>query len=253
MNSGRGRSHALVTYSLILANAVAFTYELSLARELEPFLYRWGTVSQEVREYLAEPQASPAVLITLLSAMFLHAGWVHLAANMLYLWIFGERVEQALGSARLLALYLVAGVFGGMGQVIAAPGVLVPAVGASAAVAGAIGAYLALQPGSTMAALAPRLFYRRTADMSAALLLALWLVAQAFVGLLAIAEPSQAQALGWWAHLGGFSVGVFWGSLASRSQRASAGFALESPNRTAEPRVGGIERVEKAQHEWGNS
>lgn len=251
MAPGSVRPLAPATHILLLLNGVAFAYVLWLGSWLEPFLYRWGAVSQEIQDFLSGAQTSPAVLVTLLSALFLHAGWVHLATNMLYLWFFGERVERRLGSGPFLGLYLCAGVGGGIGQVLATPGALVPAIGASGAVAGLIGAYLALQPGSTMAALAPRLFYRPSVDLSAALLLALWLVAQTLVGTLAIADLAYFPSVGWWAHLAGFGVGLTWGLLVVHRGRAAVWTAPGAAD-SLRHAGGAFDRVEKIQHEWGS-
>lgn len=250
MTVAGGRPFAPVTYVLLLLNGLAFAFELSLGQDLDAFLYRWGTVPRDWQDFLSGAHSSPGVLITLLSALFLHAGWVHLVANMLYLWCFGERVERALGSGSLLTLYLCAGFLGSLGQMAANLGAQIPAIGASGAVSGVIGAYLALQPGSTAAALAPRMFYRRSVDLSAALLLALWLGGQALVGTLAIADAAQFGGVGWWAHLGGFCVGLGWGLMVVYLKKG-AGWPALRPANPFRPAGGPIEGVEEPQHEWG--
>lgn len=213
----------VLTYALLALNGLIFLFELSLGGQLEPFVRRWGTMPPDIRAYFQGLDSNPAALVTVLTSMFLHAGWLHLATNMLYLFIFGERVERAMGARAFLWLYLASGVVAGVLQVVAAPDLAVPAVGASGAIAGILGAYLALNPGATMAALAPRLFYGRAADVWTAALLALWLAGQALAGLLAISGAGQVQALGWWAHAGGFGAGLILAPVAIRWRRWDAG------------------------------
>src|SRR5215207_11429577 len=131
------RTRPVVTISLIALNALAFLYELQLSdRQLQVFAYAYGVV--------------PAVFSwsDVLSSMFLHDGWMHFLGNMLYLWIFGDNVEDRLGHGRFVAFYLLCGTVASLAHVMSEPGSLIPTIGASGAVAGVMGAYFVLYPHS---------------------------------------------------------------------------------------------------------
>jgi membrane associated rhomboid family serine protease len=194
-----------ITRLLLLANGVLFLVELRAGEELETLLQRWGLVSADIWAYLRGVAAeSPAVLVTFLSSLFLHAGWLHLLVNLLYLGFFGGAVESVLGPSRYLALYMLGGVAGGLSHVLARPEAQVPAIGASGAIAGLLGAYLVLLPGAALGPLAPVLSLSG-ANVPALLLLLVWLLAQALGG---VATFASTGGVAWWAHLGGFVGGL---------------------------------------------
>ncbi len=192
-----------VTTALVLANLLGFLVELRLGAELGAFIQRWGVVPVDVVESLR--QRDPVVLVTLLTATFLHAGWLHLLFNLLYLAVFGGAVENRLGHGRYLALYLASGVVGGLTYSLEQPTISTPAIGASGATAGVIAAHLALFPGATLGSLAPVLFLHVVENVPALLLLVLWLFTQLFSG---VASITASGAVAWWAHLGGFATGL---------------------------------------------
>ena len=192
-----------MTLALVVANAAVFWLELALGRQLAPFLERWGLVPATLTAIFRGDSDHLGALITPLSAMFMHAGWLHLLGNLVCLWFFGRVVEAALGRATLLGLYLLSGLAAAAAQVAATPGSTVPAVGASGAVAGLLGAYLLLRarPGGapTPAWGAPLL----TA------LLALWVLTLALGGVLELAQADPIVGpSSWWAHLGGLLAGA---------------------------------------------
>ena len=137
------RTTPVVTISLIVVNVLVFLYELSLGEGLDQFIRVWGLVPAEFS------------LVTLATSMFLHGGIFHAAGNMLYLWIFGDNVEDRMGHGRFLAFYLLCGVAAALGQTYIAPDSLIPMVGASGAIAGVMGAYFVLYPRSRIVTLVP--------------------------------------------------------------------------------------------------
>jgi membrane associated rhomboid family serine protease len=185
----------VVTVVLIVINIAAFLFELSLDGSLDLFLRRWGLV----------PADEPAALVTLLTSTFLHAGWLHVLSNMVYLGVFGPPVERRLGAARFALLYVVSGLVGSLAYLLAQPGSEVPAVGASGAIAGLIAAHLFLFPGATLGSLAPVLFLHVVESTPTLLLLLLWLATQVFSS---VASLTTTSGIAWWAHLGGFASGL---------------------------------------------
>jgi len=188
----------MVTIALCAANVAVFLLELSMGESVDSVIQRWGLVSADVG-------ASPAAWITLLTSMFLHVGWLHLLANLLYLAVFGVPVERRLGGAGLATVYLASGLVGNAAHLVVQPASTVPAIGASAAVSGVIAAYLALYPGATLGHLTPVLFFRVAESTPVVLLLLVWLAAQLFSG---VASLTSNTSIAWWAHLGGFLTGL---------------------------------------------
>jgi len=194
----------LLTGALIAANVAAFLFELSMNGALEGFLRRWGLVPADVLESL-HGNDGPAALITLLTSAFLHAGWLHLLSNLLYLAVFGPPVERRVGPARFGLLYISSGLVGSLAYLLAQPGSEVPAVGASGAIAGVIAAHLVLFPGATLGSLAPVLFLHVVESTPTLLLLLLWLGTQL---LSSVASLTTSTGIAWWAHVGGFVTGL---------------------------------------------
>ncbi len=194
----------MLTGALIAANVAAFLFELSMNGALEGFLRRWGLVPADVLESL-HGNDGPAALITLLTSAFLHAGWLHLLSNLLYLAVFGPPVERRVGPARFGLLYISSGLVGSLAYLLAQPGSEVPAVGASGAIAGVIAAHLVLFPGATLGSLAPVLFLHVVESTPTLLLLLLWLGTQL---LSSVASLTTSTGIAWWAHVGGFVTGL---------------------------------------------
>lgn len=203
-----------MTLLLLVLNIGCFLLELALAADLDAFLRRWGLVPADVLATV-NGASSPAVLVTLLSSTLLHAGWLHLLVNLTYLAVFGGAVEQRLGSARFLLLYVSSGLIGNLVYLVAQPQSETPAIGASGAIAGLIAAHLLLYPDSTLGSLAPVLFFRRAENMPALVLLLLWVVAQLFSG---VASITTSTGIAWWAHIGGFGGGLVMAPLLRRRQ-----------------------------------
>src|ERR1700694_2956217 len=171
---------------------------------LDGFIRRWGLVPADVLESL-HGNDGPAALVTLLTSTFLHAGWLHLLSNLLYLAVFGPPVERRVGAARFALLYVASGLAGSVAYLVAQPTSEVPAVGASGAIAGVIAAHLVLFPGATLGSLAPVLFLHVVESTPTLLLLLVWLATQFFSG---VASLTTSTSIAWWAHLGGFASGL---------------------------------------------
>lgn len=202
------RTTPYVTYLLLGLNLGVFGYELTLpAGELERFIRAWGITP-----------ASPAPL-TLITSMFVHAGLGHAAGNMLYLWIFGDNVEDRLGRSRFVLFYLVTGLIAALAEVGLNPESTVPMVGASGAVAGVMGGYLVLYPRSRVLTLLPFPFL--ITEVPAVFFLGLWFLMQFLSGLGSLATTADLPGgIAFWAHVMGFVAGVLLVKPLQRPERA---------------------------------
>lgn len=195
----------LVTWGLIGVNILVFFWELLLGPDVDRFFMTWGAVPA----FITNPTRYPWAPLTLLTSMFLHGGWMHLIGNMLYLWIFGDNVEDALGRLGYLLFYLAAGVAAGLAQVMVAPSSQIPGVGASGAIAGVLAVYLVLYPTAPVRVLVPGFYMMRIARLPALLVLSFWFVIQLFNGVLSLGAATMATGgVAWFAHIGGFLAGL---------------------------------------------
>jgi membrane associated rhomboid family serine protease len=198
----RSRSFPFVNLTLILANALAFLYELRMdPATLEEFIFAWGLIPAR---FISD---SSNAWTTIFSSMFLHGGWFHIINNMWVLFIFGDNVEARMGKIRYLVFYLLSGVAAGLLQIYVLPSSLVPMIGASGAVAGVLGAYLILFPHSRIASLVPILFIFTIVEIPAILFLVFWFVSQLYSGWFAL-QGGGESGIAWWAHIGGFVFGL---------------------------------------------
>ena len=214
------RSFPTVTLLLIVANAAVFLYEFLLPESAATqFIYRYAVIPLEFklgRNISISP--GPFPLLSVLSAMFLHGGWLHLISNMLYLWIFGDNVEDRMGSFRFLLFYLFCGVVATLAQVYANFDSKIPSLGASGAIAGVLGAYLRLFPMSKVAVLVPIFYFFRTVILPAWLVIGFWILIQ----VLSVHFSPTGEAAGgiaYFAHIGGFVTGLLFMSLFARRGR----------------------------------
>ena len=198
----------VVTVVLITACVLVFLWQNSL---VEPAarraLYTLGLVPAvlfDVKQLPPELAIIPPYT-TLVTSMFLHGGWMHLIGNMLFLWIFGNNVEDALGRGRFVLFYLVCGVVAALAQALPAPESTIPVIGASGAIAGVLGAYLLLYPHARVVVVIPIFFYLHLTVLPAFLLIGLWFLVQV---LNSIAASGQEGGVAWLAHVGGFVAGV---------------------------------------------
>ena len=192
-NSSR-RIVPLVTYALIALNVLFFFVELSGG---DAFIEKWAFVPSR---FLANPSID---FLTLFTAMFMHAGWVHLGGNMLYLWIFGDNVEDRFGHVKFSIFYLVCGVAATFAQLAFNTGSNVPNLGASGAIAGVLGAYLLMFPKGKVNVL----MGRGVIPMPALVVIGLWIVLQFFSGIGSIANTADTGGVAYIAHIGGFMAG----------------------------------------------
>jgi membrane associated rhomboid family serine protease len=210
------RRTPVMNWLLIVANALVFFYELTLPpRGLDRFFLTWGVIPQNVLAALAQPLApgSLRVFETLLTSQFIHGGWLHLLGNMLFLYIFGDNIEDVLGRLGYLVFYLICGIAAVLAQVfVLAPFMgryAIPTFGASGAIAGVLGGYLVLYPLNRVSVLFPVLLILIPFDLPAFVIIGWWFVQQFFYGLMTL-TPSAANSGGvaFWAHVGGFLIGM---------------------------------------------
>ena len=202
------RTFPLVTLGLIIANALFFFYELSLGSGIEPFMMQSAFIPAR---YLGDgfsagdlAASAPSALLS----MFLHGGWAHFLGNMLFLWIFGDNVEDRLGHFRYLVFYLAAGFAATAAHALAAPHSALPAIGASGAISGVLGAYLFLHPKARIVTLIFLGFFIQTVQVPALVFLPIWFLTQFVSGVASLGvETPEAGGVAWFAHIGGFVAG----------------------------------------------
>jgi membrane associated rhomboid family serine protease len=192
-----------VTTVLIAINILIFLFEYSLPEYSRHYFSRGDLI----RMYGLTPDHFR--LTTLLTSMFLHGGWMHVLGNMLYLWVFGNRLEDALGHAKFLVFYLLCGAVAGVAQVLLNPFSTLPMVGASGAIAGVMGAYLLKFPRARILTLVFIVIFATTFEIPAVILLGYWFIIQLFSGLGSIAQTNLSDGgVAWFAHVGGFLAGM---------------------------------------------
>jgi len=201
------RTKPIVTVLLIVLNVLAFIFQLSLpVGAADQFVHVWGVVPARLTAVLAGGAVHLGFypLGTVLSSMFMHGGWMHLGGNMLYLWIFGNNVEDSMGHFRFVLFYLLSGLIAAATQVFTDPHSSVPMIGASGAVAGVLGAYIVLHPFARVYTLIIIIIFIRVVPLPAIFVLGVWFLLQIMNGL---GAPAQA-GVAWHAHIGGFVTGL---------------------------------------------
>ena len=190
-------SRALVTAGLIAINTLVFLYQATLpAESLDRFVTAWGIVPDHLHT------------VSLFTSMFLHGGWLHLAGNMLYLWVFGRNVEDLIGGGKFLAFYILCGLASAVVHIIFNPYSRVPTIGASGAIAGVMGAYLIKFPQARIVTLVFYFFITAT-EIPAAFLLLFWFAMQFFSGVGSLGDANYSGGgTAWFAHIGGFLAGM---------------------------------------------
>ncbi len=230
-DSLRRNTTPYVNWALIAINAAVFLYTISLSgipdqvlgnfaiSEADLFFIDWGFMPPCLADYFGiatdASQREMRLLcptdgrepVQLFTAMFVHAGWGHVVFNMLFLWIFGDNVEDRLGHRRYLAFYLVCGLVAAAAQTAFALDALIPTVGASGAIAGIMGAYLVLYPRARVQVVIPIVFFIPFV-MPAAALIGFWFLTQVLFGLDEIGASAAGSNVAWWAHIGGFVAGA---------------------------------------------
>jgi len=207
-----------ITYGLIGANIGIFLYQLTLnQQQLQEFFYSAAVVPCQLsgnivgRCPIPTPQQLPEWM-TLISSQFLHGGFLHIAGNMLFLWIFGNNVEDRLGHIKFLIFYLTCGVLAALSQWFFSPNSTIPSLGASGAIAGVMGAYILRYPQARVLTLVFLGFFVTTLQIPAVFFLGLWFVQQALYGIASLQVPSnigmESGGVAYWAHAGGFVFGA---------------------------------------------
>jgi len=206
------RSFPFVNWLLIVLNVVMFLVILSLRSDAEGLVAALGLVPKRL---LTDPQ--PWEFVTPFTSMFLHGGWAHLLGNMLALYVFGDNVEDRLGSGRYLVFYLLCGLVAAFAHVVINAESTVPTIGASGAISGVLAAYLVFYPTARVITLVPLFFLPWFVQIPATIYLGFWFLSQLLNGVLTVVKGQQAMGgVAWWAHVGGFLAGLAFGPLFAR-------------------------------------
>jgi rhomboid family protein len=231
------RRPALVTYGLIGACVAVFLWQQGLGpRAAANADYSLGVIPSVLFGHAELPRRLQLVppWASLLTGMFIHGGWLHLIGNMVYLWLFGRGVESAFGGLRYLVFYFVCGIAAGLAQAAMDPAGTVPMIGASGAIAGTLGAYLVLYPRANIVVLVWLIVIVRLIAVPAVVLLGLWFLLQLVN---ALSATAGASGVAFWAHVGGFAIGV---ALVFGFRRP--GYRMLQPRRSAPFRVKPVRR-----------
>jgi len=200
-------SFPVVTVTIIGLNCAVFFYQILLGAQGERLVSVFGIIPYELTHFKDIPPYTPIPLpLTILTSMFLHGGLAHLFGNMIYLWIFGDNVEDSMGHVRFVVFYLLCGLAAAVTQVMVSPSSTIPMIGASGAISGVLGAYLLLYPHAKVLTLIFLGFFIETVRIPASLLLTFWIIVQFLSG--AFSLTSSSGGVAWFAHIGGFIMGI---------------------------------------------
>jgi membrane associated rhomboid family serine protease len=214
----RTRRIPVINYMLIAINVIVFILMWLAGSGQDAIVYQFALIPAN---FLAN--INVANVTDIFTSMFMHGGLAHLAGNMLYLWIFGDNVEDRLGRFGYLVFYLAGGVVASLAHILTNPGSQIPTVGASGAIAAVLGAYLVMYPQSRVATFIPLGFFMRLTMLPASIVLGLWFVLQLFNGFLSLGGP-DVGGVAFWAHIGGFVTGLVVG-LFFRGRRQTQEYA----------------------------
>ncbi len=192
-----------INYVLIALNIFLFFYQPGTTAELSVFFNRFGLVPARLTDAITLPYG----IVTVFTSMFIHGDFMHLAGNMLYLWIFGDNIEYTLGHFRYVVFYLVVGIGAAAAQIIINPESIVPMVGASGAISGVLGAYLVKYPRNRVSLLFFFIFIIKIIRVPAIFVLSFWFLFQLYNGYFAHNYQAGATSVAWFAHIGGFVAG----------------------------------------------
>jgi membrane associated rhomboid family serine protease len=192
----------VVNYILIAANILVFVFMWLAGSAQESLVYQFAMIPANFADGV-----SVGDILDIFTSMFMHAGFAHIAGNMLYLWIFGDNIEDRLGPLMYLVFYLAGGVVASLAHLLTNPTSQIPTVGASGAIAAVLGAYLVLFPQSKIVTFIPLGFYMRLTVVPAIVVLGLWFILQLFSGVMSLGGP-DVGGVAFWAHIGGFVAGM---------------------------------------------
>jgi len=195
-----------VTWTLILACVGVYVWELQQGPDSKVFI-QYGFMPNKLMSPQFEMTGVPAVpaMVSIFTSMFLHGGFWHLAGNMLYLWIFGNNIEDAMGHVRFLLFYLLCGIAAAMTMAFMDPSSGVPMVGASGAISGVLGAYMLLYPRARVTVLIPLVIILYPFRVAAVWVVGVWFAMQLFSAMVSMPD---SPGVAWWAHVGGFAAGI---------------------------------------------
>lgn len=191
-----------INYMLLAVNIFVFILQWLAGPNEEALIYQFALIPASFTSGIGLSEIS-----SIFTSMFMHAGLAHLGGNMLYLWIFGDNVEDSMGHGRFLIFYIIGGIVASLTHIFTNPTSMIPTVGASGAIAAVLGAYLVLYPRARVLTIIPLGFFLRMTTIPAAIVLGLWFVLQLFSGVLSMGGP-DVGGVAFWAHIGGFVSGV---------------------------------------------
>ncbi len=212
----------IITYLLIALNIIVFIYQTLLGSYNEQFIYQFAMIPNDVIT-----TRSTSSIFDIFTSMFMHAGLAHIGGNMLYLWIFGDNVEDRMGKGRFIFFYIIGGAIASLAHILTNPNSQIPTVGASGAIAAVLGAYLVLFPRQRVLTLIPLGFFVRLTMVPASIVLGVWFALQFFQGVLTLGGP-DVGGVAFWAHIGGFVSGVLLGLLLKKPESSYPAFHWEN-------------------------
>ncbi len=214
------RNPPIVVITIVIVNALAFLFELTMPEaRLDEFLTVFGVVPRRYSQPdWAASVGFTASFLPFLTSMFLHGGWLHILGNMWTLWIFGDNIEDRMGPVRFTIFYLLCGLIAGAAHWLTNMQSTVPAIGASGAIAGVLGAYFLMFPRASVVVLVPIVLVPLFFQIPAILYLGIWMLTQVFSGVGSLASVEDAAGVAWWAHIGGFVAGMILGPLFVRGR-----------------------------------
>ena len=221
----RSRRRPFVNWLFIALNLGVFLYEITLTqRGPNAFTVKYGVIPRVLispGDFPSEVLLMTSGWFSLISSLFIHVGWVHLLGNLMYLFIFGDNVEDRLGHGRYAVFYLSSGIIASLAHVFSSPSSTVPTVGASGAIAGVLGAYFVMFPRARVLALIPIGFFLPMVEVPSIVFLFLWFITNLFSGVASLGVSAQG-GVAWWAHIGGFVAGMLLSIVMRRGRITSA-------------------------------
>lgn len=204
----------IINYMLLAVNIFVFILQWLAGPNEEAIIYQFALIPASFTSGIGLGDIS-----SIFTSMFMHAGLAHLGGNMLYLWIFGDNVEDSMGHGRFLIFYIIGGIVASLTHIFTNPTSVIPTVGASGAIAAVLGAYLVLYPRARVLTIIPLGFFLRMTTIPAAIVLGLWFVLQLFSGVLSMGGP-DVGGVAFWAHIGGFVSGVVLAKIFAKRRNA---------------------------------
>lgn len=213
-DSVKSQTFPIVNIIIIILNTLFFLFELLLGKDLELFIANFAVTPSN---YVVDGKVDAMLILInplpFFFSMFLHGGWLHFIGNMWYLWIFGDNVEDKLGHFRYIIFYLLCGIFASLAHIYFNIDSSVPTIGASGAIAGVMGAYVLFFPKGKILTLIPIFIFIEFIEVSAYFFLGFWIFLQLLQGVFSLSSSANAGGVAWWAHIGGFAIGMLLGLL----------------------------------------